>query len=368
MVDQRKTVLQLCHGYAPPFDDVARQWRVLFDESEYHVVTVFLVGEADSAVEKLVGGTVVFLGYQSKDIRGLKRQQIADVKKLHQQYQFTAVVAHRYKSMYIATHLPDIKVYGVCHAFGVFQNWTRRFYAGLKKKNLWLVGVSDAVSQDIRTCCPNFPSKQIMTVHNHIDVQRVKERMLGSAAARQHFGYGENDLVFVTIGRLHPDKDQTTLIKGFAKAFRGKPNVKLAIIGEGKLRPPLEKLIDTSGMASQVTLHGRVPQAVDYLQGFDCFVLTSDYEPFGMVLLEAIAAGLPVISADTGGPLEILGEKGLFFKTGNHSELADCLSVMASNSTENSTDYAAYLSMRLEKKFDDSAVKKQFCHFLSVVL
>lgn len=74
----RKRVLQLCHGYGGPFTDCARQYAALFKDSGYSVSTVYIVGEANADVARdSASDEVLFLGYTSKQIRGLKLDQYA---------------------------------------------------------------------------------------------------------------------------------------------------------------------------------------------------------------------------------------------------------------------------------------------------
>ena len=360
-MDQKEGwVLQLCHGYAPPFDDVARQWSSLFKGSHYKVLTVFLTGKPDERVKTLVGGDVVFLGCHSKDLKGLKRRQIKKIKSLHKQYQFSFAIAHRYKSIYIASHLPNLKVVGVSHAFGVYDSFLRRRYIMKKSDSLLLVGVSNAIRDDVRRALPNFPSERIQTVHNHIDCEKVTERLFTREEARKRLGLTEDEFVVGNVGRLHPDKDQSTLIEAFAKALADMPKARLVIIGEGRLRTELESQIKALGVSDRVELKGRIEEASRYFRAFDVFALSSDHEPFGMVLLEAMAAPIPVISTDSGGAPEVLGGKSQFFSVGDVDALAGQLLHISLASDECREAVARVLFERLHTLFSDEAARKVF--------
>ncbi|MEZ5530392.1 MAG: glycosyltransferase [Porticoccaceae bacterium] len=353
-------VLQLCHGYSPPFDDVARQWRTLFDGTDYRVLTVFLTGKPDKRIETLVGGEVAFLGFKSKDLRGLKIRQIRAVKALHQKFQFRFAVAHRYKSIYIASHLPEIKVIGVSHAYGVYDRFLRKRYVKKKADRLLLAGVSDAIRDDARRALPGFPASRIQTVYNHIDVEKVRANLFSREEARQMLGLTNKDFVVGNVGRLHPDKDQATLINAFVRALPDMPEARLVILGEGRLRPALEEQITELGVAEKVELKGRVPEAYRYFRAFDVFVLSSDYEPFGMVLLEAMAAAIPVISSNCGGAPEVLGSAGLLFPVADVEALARALDSVHRSTQKERNVMGEALRNRLEKHFTDEAVRLVF--------
>lgn len=356
----QKWVLQLCHGYSPPFDDVARQWRSLFDGTEYRVLTVFLTGEPDQRVADLVGGDVKFLCFKSKDLRGLKIRQIREVRAIHQQYKFSFAVAHRYKSIYIATHLPAIKVVGVSHAYGVYDRFWRRRYVLKQVDKLFLAGVSDAIRDDARSALPDYPAERIQTVYNHIDYEKVRAGLFSREDARNRLKLTRDDFVIGNVGRLHPDKDQSTLIDAFAKVLPEMPQARLVIIGEGRLRPDLEKQIDELGVSSRVELKGRIAEAYRYFRAFDVFALSSDYEPFGMVLLESMAASIPVISSDCGGAPEVLGDAGRFFPVGNVDALSQRLVQMYQESLESREGIARELNNRVQTLFSDDSVRNSF--------
>lgn len=353
-------VLQLCHGYGPPFDDVARQWRALFDGTGYQVLTVFLTGGPDQRIETLVGGKVVFLGFKSKDLRGLKIRQIRAIKALHKKYRFRFAVAHRYKSIYIASHLPEIKVIGVSHAYGVYDRFLRKRYVMKKAGRLLLAGVSDAIRDDARRALPGFPVSHIQTVYNHIDVEKVRANLFSREEARQLLGLANEDFVVGNVGRLHPDKDQATLINAFARVLPDMPDARLVIIGEGRLRPALEQQVTERGIAEKVELKGRVSEAYRYFRAFDVFALSSDYEPFGMVLLEAMAAAVPVISSNCGGAPEVLGSAGLLFPVADVDALARALVRVHRSTQQERCVMGEALRNRLDKYFADEAVRKIF--------
>lgn len=349
-----KSILQLCHGYGPPFDDVARQWKILFDGMDYRVITVFLTGRADQSVAKLVGGDVVFLGYSSKDLRGLKRKQIHAVQALHNKYDFCLTIAHRYKPIYIATHLEGISVLGVAHAYRVFDKFWRRRYITRFHKKVWLFGVSDAIRNDIRRSLPQFPPNRIQTAYNHIDVKKARSKLLSRDHARELLGLPADLRVVGNVGRLHADKDQKTLIKAFAKAAHRLDKTVLAIIGTGRLERALKQQAVACGISDKVFFIGRVPEASRYFSAFDLFVLTSNHEPFGMVLLEAMVADLPIISTSVGGAPEILGGSGVLFDVGDSERLAALLC-----SDLDKPQYDDRLAL-----FDDETAARNFMEFM----
>lgn len=360
VADDTPWVLQFCHGYDGPFLDCARQYAVLFSGTAYKVCTVYLTGEADSNVERgSASDEVIFLGYNSNQVRGLKLEAMLRLKKIVAGRHFKLCIAHRFKPIYIAllaTHLP---VVGVHHAFGVYQRMLRRFFVNLFRSRLHLVGVSNAVRDELKQYFPAWPPHRIRTLYNRINVPEIQAEQVPRAAARTFLNLPEDAWVIGNVGRLHADKDQATLIHGFAKALPNLPPVAiLAIMGSGKLEVKLKKLACELGISERVLFLGQIMQGRRYFKAFDVFVLSSDHEPFGMVLLEAMAASIPLICSDCGGGREVVDGVGQLFPFGDSTALAGCLqqqTMMPYN--------ADLVRSRLISVFSDEAAKIQFCYF-----
>ncbi|MAZ87946.1 MAG: glycosyl transferase [Cellvibrionaceae bacterium] len=352
-------VLQLCHSYGAPFDDVARQWACLFDDTEYKILTVFLTGKPDERVTQQVGGdAVVYLGYRSKDLKGLKRKQIRDIESLHVQYKFEFVVAHRYKPIFIAAHLRTLKVYGVLHAYGVFESYWRRRFVERRSDKITLLGVSNAIRDDIKLSLSKFPSERIQTFYNRVNVETLQSGLANRAEARGYLNIPQDAYVVANVGRLHPDKDQETLLIAFAKASESLTNAILVIVGEGRLKASLESKARELNIIEKVVFTGRVEGVWRFFKAFDVFALTSNYEPFGMVLLEAMVAEVPVVATNVGGAPEVLGDCGHLVGLGDTEMLAKLL--MSDVKTFN----RELGLQRVTEKFSDSAAKREFTRLI----
>jgi hypothetical protein len=166
-------ILQFCHGYDGPFLDCARQYASLFAGSGYKVTTVFLTGVTDPEVAAgCASDEVLFMEFSSKAIRGLKLGAIGKLRKIAASRNFSFCIAHRFKPIYIALLGTRLPVIGVHHAFGDYQRRSRKLFAGIFRKRLSLLGV--------------LPGEWVVG----------------------------------NVGRLHPDKDQATLLKGFAQGLQ----------------------------------------------------------------------------------------------------------------------------------------------------
>ena len=154
-----------------------------------------------------------------------------------------------------------------------------------------------------------------------------KEVFLGTNLAISNSGMTPNKRrLFGTIARLSEEKDLFTLIRAFHlyqlnPEFNGN---ELEIYGAGPLENSLRQLIYELSLQESVRLMGRTQKPAAIINNFDVFVLTSKFEGFGMVLLEAMSLGKPIICSRIDTTLEVLGETGaaIFFETGVEADLA----------------------------------------------
>lgn len=355
-------VLQFCHGYDGPFLDCARQYASLFTGSGYRVTTVFLTGAADPEVaEGCASDEVLFMEFSSRDIRGLKLGAIRKLRNIAASRDFSFCIAHRFKPVYVALLATRLPVIGVHHAFGDYQRRSRKLFAHLFRKRLSLLGVSNAVRDDIRKSLPKWPKGRISTLYNRIDIDAVQDGQLPRHEARQALGLPDDAFIVGNVGRLHPDKDQATLIRGFAKALPALPEGSLlAVLGKGRLEQDLKELANELGIGDQVKFLGQVPEARRFFRGFDVFALSSDHEPFGMVLLEAMAAGVPLLATACGGAIEVVEGVGILFPLGDAERLAQGLQHLAVLTDEQREDCAERMLGRLHERFSDEAVRDAF--------
>jgi glycosyltransferase involved in cell wall biosynthesis len=323
----QRWVLQFCHGYDGPFMDCARQYAVLFKGTPYKVCTVYLTGKPSAEVEQgSASDEVIFLDYSSAQVRGLKLGAIRDFRRIATSRDFALCIAHRFKPIYVALLGSNLPVIGVHHAFGDYKRRSRQLFANFFRKRLALLGVSNAVRDDMRACLPGWPAERIETLYNRIDIEVVQAEQVSRETAREFLGLPQDAWVVGNVGRLHPDKDQATLIRGFAQAQPQLPTGSLLVImGSGRLEAQLKALAAELGVTEAVRFLGQVPNGRRYFKAFDVFALTSDHEPFGMVLLEAMAAGVPVLASDCGGAPEVVGRADALFPMGNAECFAGCL-------------------------------------------
>ncbi len=153
----------------------------------------------------------------------------------------------------------------------------------------------------------------ITAVPTGINVAHYQQAAAGDV--RQRHGWSEEDKLLISIGRLAKEKNWHTLITAVVPVIQKHPNVRLVILGEGEERERLEALVKKLGVAQRVHLIGTVPfdDVPNYLKAADLFCFASVTETQGLVTLEAMAAGLPVVAVAATGTSDAVsdGEQGL---------------------------------------------------------
>ncbi|MFN8392276.1 MAG: glycosyltransferase family 4 protein [Bdellovibrionota bacterium] len=148
-----------------------------------------------------------------------------------------------------------------------------------------------------------FPRDRLRTIYNGInpDLKPTRPR----AEVRAELGVAESEMLLLTVGRLVELKRQWLLVEAFARIPASTP-ARLVIAGDGPERRTLEALIEKLGVGERVKLIGFQTDVPSYLAACDCFALVSETECLSCSILEAMAAGLPVLATKVGGNPELI--------------------------------------------------------------
>ena len=184
-----------------------------------------------------------------------------------------------------------------------------------------IVAVSEGVAAGI-SAVARIPKDRVRVIYNPIVDRELVA--LSKEKVSWPFEKKEGFVRLLAVGRLNPAKDYATLLHAF-DIFRKKNDAQLLILGEGEKRSALEELIKRLQLGKLVALPGHVENPFAYMSIADVFVSSSTWEGFSMVIAEALACGLQVVSTDCpSGPAEILeaGKYGWLVPTRRPAELA----------------------------------------------
>ena len=153
---------------------------------------------------------------------------------------------------------------------------------------------------------------------------------------RTAYGFEAEDIVIGGVGRMVDDEHKrfSDLIKAAAKLLNSGRRVRLLLVGDGPVRPMLESVAVSEGIASCVSFAGYQSDVGPYYAAMDVFALSSAREAFGLVVAEAMRAGLPVVGTAVGGVPDIIidGETGFLVPARDPAALAEALSSLADDS------------------------------------
>lgn len=199
--------------------------------------------------------------------------------------------------------------------------------------------------------------KKISVLYNPVDIREIEEK------AKEKCGENLFDgsiPVIISVGRIVPEKNYELLIKAF-EIVRKKIEAKLLIIGEGELKLELSALTKALGIEKDVYFLGWRENPFKYMKKADVFVLSSDFEGFGFVIVEAMACSCPVISTDCPyGPAEILenGKYGILVPPDNENKMAEEIIRLLKN--KNLREDLSKKGKERAKDFDIKKIVKEY--------
>ncbi|MGI9626184.1 MAG: glycosyltransferase family 4 protein [Longimicrobiales bacterium] len=209
----------------------------------------------------------------------------------------------------------------------------------------------------------------------HFDVH--DQALADHTVDKRDFGFAEDDFVLANVGRVVPWKGQDVFLKALRKTVDACPNVKAVIVGGAKDHDEsrefwdrLQRLTEELGLQDSVCFAGFRSDVPSIMAAADLVVHTATMpEPFGKVLVEAMASRAPVVATGAGGPLEIVaeGESGLLVPANDPDALAEALVKLASNreATRTMGDQARALA---EERYGVSAFRDAFSRILDEAL
>jgi glycosyltransferase involved in cell wall biosynthesis len=188
---------------------------------------------------------------------------------------------------------------------------------------------SAAVERSFRELSGRLPRGSGM-IANGCDVAAIAER----ASAARRLRRRDGRLVVGMVARLDPIKDQATLIRAFAEVAQAHPQAELWLIGDGERAWALCDLAAAEAVAGRVVFWGPRSDVPELLGQMDLFAFsTGPNEGFGIALIEAMAAGLPVVASDVPACREVLndGAAGVLVPAGDHARLAQAIGGLLSS-------------------------------------
>jgi glycosyltransferase involved in cell wall biosynthesis len=201
----------------------------------------------------------------------------------------------------------------------------------------------------------HIPQSRISVIHNPVYLAQIGEQ------ARQSVSFKVSRApAVIAVGRLVPLKNYPLLLRAMKLVLQQR-EAALYILGEGPERTTIKELADTLGISSRIHLPGFQLNPYPYIAQADLFVLSSDHEGFGNVLVEAMALGVPVVATDCPyGPREILadGKYGVLVPTGDEEAMAEAILALLRD-----TDACRRFAAEGKKRAEDFSAENVVAHY-----
>lgn len=361
-------ILQVCRLTPIWGMDLFKQISLAFDDNAYEMTTVFLSNQ--KGYESYDG----FNDYNGRiHFFGIKRHTfywrfvaVWKIRRLLKKEKFDVVIAHHYKPMVLvemANYFIGIqKLYAINHDVFNLRNRHRRIWVKWFLKKYWkFVAVSEGVKEDLLSANAGLAAGRVPVIHNCVDVKSLQAKQLPREQARKALGIPADCFVFGSIGRLVRKKGFQFLIHAFSKLHESQHPLQVVIIGMGNYEDELIRTAEKYNVQDRVRIETQLaPNAVKYLKAFDVFILPSVKEAFGIVLLEAMSAELPVIATDAGGATEIVSDSGILIPPKDIQALADAMDQVRRMNQKELADMGGKSYKRLTDHFSAEKYRHTF--------
>jgi glycosyltransferase involved in cell wall biosynthesis len=327
------------------------------DPDRYRVMLVH--GPAHESRMTVAEKAAVAAGIQSARNRGVQVHRIPSlVRRIHPLFDLSAffvllALLSREKPTIVHTHTSKAGILGRAAAwlvrvpivvqtphghvfYGHFGRGLSKLFLSLEKLAARHTHAIVALTRGEYSDYVNYGvagTEKLVTIHSGVDIERFGRRPQDAAAKKKELGLIPDCPLVGTIGWLLPIKGPHHLLRAMATVLRQGHLAQLVFVGKGDMESALRTQARSLGLADRAHFIGWRSDIADIVPLFDVFVLPSLNEGMGRVLVEAMAAGRPVVGSRTGGIPDLVqdGENGLLVSAGNEDELADAIGRLLSN-------------------------------------
>ena len=296
--------------------------------SKSHTVgAVGLFPPAQSAVERRLAEADISKWHLNKR-PGFDPRMFASLNRVFREFRPDVVHTHmavqRYVFPVVLSHRSIVAIHTVHnlaeHETDAFGRLVHRFAF---RNRVLPIGISQEVSASVKRI---YGLECKAVIPNCIPVESYRPKPEDRVRWREENGLGSDTVVFTCVGRLEPQKNPLLLLQAFAELKD--PRAHLVLSGEGSLRERLQAYAQAHKLCDRVHLIGKQNNVPSVLAASDIFVLASNWEGNPLAVMEAMAAGLPVIATRVGGVPELVqsGDQGLLVQAGDRMEFAAAMS------------------------------------------
>jgi len=280
------------------------------DKKHFNVTFIFLSGYGVDKNSIEEAEYKVFYLCNAKRIRTFRLSNLFKLIRILKEHKIDILHCHAHKATVYGTIAAIFARTSVVmthvHGLNRSRNFRRKLVNFLlfRKVNR-IIPVARSVKKDVLKSNWFLSAKKLSVLENSINYKRFADVAVSKQEAKQMLGMPADTFIFGTIGRIAPTKGLPYLIEAFSKVKEQIPSAHLVLLGDGRLKPELEKLVAEMPCCNSIHFLGYRTNIEALLRGLDVFVLSSVAEGMPRVILEAMAAGTPCIATAVGGIPEI---------------------------------------------------------------
>ncbi|MBL4575511.1 MAG: glycosyltransferase [Opitutaceae bacterium] len=359
-------ILQLVPSDTLGIHQLTKSIQGTFSSNKFELTTAYL---NPTSTQKYTTN-IKYFNFSKSATKGFRIRALLELYKFCKDEQFDIIITHRFKALYLILILNKFldfkKCFFVIHGFDDFHRSSRKklltFFWG---NNCKFIAISDAVKNYLTRLENTSTPRQIITIDNSINTSHLTRSFIPKDDSQKVLGITSNGPVLGTIGRLVPLKGHMTLLNAFKKFLVQQPNAHLIIIGEGRNRKKLEEYIKIHNLTNSITLPGYIKNASKYLKALDLFILPSLKEGFGLVLLEAMAARVPIVASRTGGIPYVLGSNASLYAPGDIEGLLEKILFAIDLPAAEKLKRTNLQYDRLMSKFDETKFQQKWVELIN---
>ena len=317
---------------------VAANLLLTADPEQFDARAIALRGPFGLASERTLSENGVQVWYMGKE-RGFDPSVLARVARTMEHFRPHVVHTHTYALRYALPYMLYRRVPAMVHTVHNLAEWEIGAYGRLAhrlafRRGVLPVAIAGEVADSIyRVYGIDAPP----LIPNGIKLETFREPSMDRELWRKQEGFAPTDILFVCVAWLRPQKNPALLLEAFRRGPASDPRAHLLFAGtgdeqSGSLRSELERKIGAWGLQERVHLLGLRSDVPELLNAADVFVLSSDYEGNPLAVMEAMAAGKPVVSTAVGGVPELVEDGcGLLVPPRDARALSEAMSQMLEN-------------------------------------
>ena len=303
---------------------------------KFEISALVLSKQMDSPLEQVLQARGVKIFYLGKG-RGFDPRMYSRVHHVMSQVQPAITHTHVHVLRYVLPELLLGRGGIAIHTVHNLAEWEVEFRAQWLQKIAFKAGVKPiSVAHEVaRSLKRKYGVQKSQVIPNCIPVARYRRSCLDREEWRRQEGIGPDEVVFTCVALLRPQKNHARLLRAFAAGPGRDSKAKLLLVGSGPLERQIRQAVSEHKLEDRVRLLGMRKDVPEILAGSDVFVLSSDYEGNPLAVMEAMAAGLPIVSTSVGGVPELVthGENGILIHASDEGGFQEAMDLLLAEPT-----------------------------------